>query len=182
MLYNKNKNIKEIIGTILKEKGFEFIRCEKKIIYDFKRQLDGVEQHVYIQQHTIVDPEYKIMLYTTAKGHGMKEIGTILPEYEAKEYWKAESDEEFISVMEFFAQFLEDYGLEELDKMLVEKPDSFETPERKECFKEHRQELYEKYDAIYHVMSEPTTYARLMKIDKILIDNNEETENFIYDK
>lgn len=56
MLYNKNKNIKEIIGTILKEKGFEYIRCEKKIIYDFKRLVDDVEQHVYIQQHTIVDP------------------------------------------------------------------------------------------------------------------------------
>ena len=80
MLYNKNKNIKEIIGTILKEKGFEYIRCEKKIIYDFKRLVDDVEQHVYIQQHTIVDPEYKIMLYTTAKGHVMKEIRTILPE------------------------------------------------------------------------------------------------------
>lgn len=76
MLYNKNKNIKEIIGTILKEKGFEFIRCEKKIIYDFKRQLDGVEQHVYVQQHNVVDPFYKIMLYTTAKDHGMKKIGS----------------------------------------------------------------------------------------------------------
>lgn len=77
---NKIKNIKEIIGTILKEKGFEYIRCEKKIIYDFKRLVDDVEQHVYIQQHNIVDSEYKIILYTIAKGHGMKEIGTILPE------------------------------------------------------------------------------------------------------
>ncbi len=174
---NKISIIKEIIGDAIKEKGFVYNRREQKIIYDFKRQIDDVEQHIYVQQHNIVDLEYKIMLYTTAKGHGMKEIGTILPEYEAKEYWKAESDEEFISVMEFFAQFLKDYGLEELDKMLVEKPDSFETPERKEWFKEHRQELYEKYDAIYHVMSEPTTYARLMKIDKILIDNKEAEED-----
>ncbi|SER20039.1 hypothetical protein SAMN04487884_1031 [Butyrivibrio fibrisolvens] len=174
---NKTRKIKEIIGKVIQENGFAYIRCEKRIIYDFKRQVDDVEQHVYVQQHNIVDQEYKIMLYTTAKGHGMKEIGTILPEYESKEYWKAESDEEFISVMEFFAQFLKDYGLEELDKMLVEKPDSFETPERKAWFKEHRKELFEKYEAIYHVMDEDRTYDRLMKIDKILYENREAEED-----
>ena len=174
---NKTRKIKEIIGTVLKEKGFEYIRCEKKIIYDFKRQVDGVEQHVYVQQHNIVDQEYKIMLYTTAKGHGMKEIGTILPEYKSKEYWKAETDEEFISLMNFFADFLKDYGLDELDKMLVEKPDSFETPERKEWFKEHRQELFEKYESKYHVMAEATTEERLKKIDQILYDNREAEED-----
>ncbi len=174
---NKTRKIKEIIGGAIKEKNFEYIRCEKKIIYDFKRQVDDVEQHVYIQQHTIVDPEYKIMLYSTAKGHGMKEIGTILPEYKSKEYWKADSDEEFISVMEFFAQFLKDYGLEELDKMLVEKPDSFETPERKAWFKNHRKELFEKYELKYHVMDETRTYDHLMKIDKILYENREADED-----
>lgn len=174
---NKISIIKEIIGDAIKEKGFVYNSREQKIIYDFKRQIDDVEQHIYVQQHNIVDLEYKIMLYTTAKGHGMKEIGTILPEYKSKEYWKADSDEEFISVMEFFAQFLKDYGLEELDKMLVEKPDSFETPERKAWFKEHREELFEKYEAKYHVMDETKTYDRLMKIDKILYENREADEN-----
>ena len=124
-----------------------------------------------------MDQEYKIMLYTSAKGHGMKEIGTILPEYKSKEYWKVETDEEFISLMNFFAGFLKDYGLDELDKMLVEKPDSFETPERKEWFKEHRLELFEKYDGIYHVMAEATTEERLKKIDQILYDNREAEED-----
>ncbi|WP_248404891.1 hypothetical protein [Butyrivibrio fibrisolvens] len=174
---NKTSKIKEIIGNVIKEKGFVYNCRDKKIIYDFKRRVDDVEQHVYVQQHNIVDQEYKIMLYTSAKGHGMKEIGTILPEYKSKEYWKADSDEEFISVMEFFAQFLKDYGLEELDKMLVEKPDSFETPERKAWFKEHREELFEKYEAKYHVMDEPRTYDRLMKIDKILYENREADED-----
>jgi hypothetical protein len=174
---NKTSKIKEIIGNVIKEKGFVYNRREQKIIYDFKRLVDDVEQHIYIQQHNIVDLEYKIMLYTTAKGHGMKEIGTILPEYKSKEYWKADSDEEFISVMEFFAQFLKDYGLEELDKMLVEKPDSFETPERKAWFKEHRKELFQKYESKYHVMDEAKTYDRLMKIDEILYENREADED-----
>lgn len=174
---NKTSKIKEIIGNVIKEKGFVYNCRDKKIIYDFKRRVDDVEQHVYVQQHNIVDQEYKIMLYTSAKGHGMKEIGTILPEYKSKEYWKVETDEEFISLMNFFAGFLKDYGLDELDKMLVEKPDSFETPERKEWFKEHRLELFEKYDGIYHVMSESTTYDQLMKIDEILIENREAEED-----
>jgi hypothetical protein len=174
---NKTRKIKEIIGSVIEEKGFVYNCRDKKIIYDFKRRVDDVEQHVYVQQHNIVDQEYKIMLYTTANGHGMKEIGTILPEYKSKEYWKAETDEEFISLMNFFAGFLKDYGLNELDKMLVEKPDSFETPERKEWFKEHRLELFEKYDGIYHVMAEATTEERLKKIDQILYDNREAEED-----
>ena len=174
---NKTRKIKEIIGGVIKEKGFEYIRCEKKILYDFKRQVDDVEQHVYVQQHNIVDQEYKIMLYTTAKGHGMKEIGTILPEYESKEYWKAETDEEFVSLMNYFSDFLKKYGLDELDKMLVEKPASFETPERKEWFEKHRQELFDKYDGIYHVMAEATVKERLKKIDQILYDNREAEED-----
>lgn len=174
---NKTSKIKEIIGNVIKEKGFVYNRREQKIIYDFKRLVDDVEQHIYIQQHNIIDLEYKIMLYTTAKGHRMKEIGTILPEYKSKEYWKADSDEEFISVMEFFAQFLKDYGLEELDKMLVEKPNSFETPERKAWFKNHRKELFEKYELKYHVMDEIRAYDRLMKIDKILYENREADED-----
>ncbi len=168
---NKTRKIKEIIGGVIEKKGFRYIRCEKKVVFDFKRQVHDVEQHVYVQQHNIVDQEYKIMLYTTAKGHGMKEIGNILPEYESKEYWKAETDEEFISLMYFFASFLQNYGLDELDKMLVEKPDSFETPERKEWFKEHWQELFEKYEGIYHVMEEDSTKERIKRIDQILYDN-----------
>lgn len=174
---NKISIIKEIIGDAIKEKGFVYNRREQKIIYDFKRQIDDVEQHIYVQQHNVIDSEYKVILYTTAKGHGMKEIGTILPEYEAKEYWRADSDEDFVSVMEFFAKFLKDYGLEELDKMLVEKPDSFETPERKAWFKEHRKELFQKYESKYHVMDEAKTYDRLMKIDEILYENREADED-----
>ncbi len=174
---NKQSKIKDIIGNAIKEKGFAYNRREQKIIYDFKRQINDVGQHIYVQQHNVIDSEYKIMLYTTAKGHGMKEIGTILPEYEAKEYWRAESDEEFVSLMEFFADFLQEHGLDELDKMLVEKPDSFETPERKAWFKEHREELFEKYESKYHVMDEAKTYDRLMKIDEILYENREANED-----
>lgn len=174
---NKTRKIKEIIGGVIEEKGFKYFRCENKIVYDFRRQVDCVEQHIYVQQHNIVDQEYKIMLYTTAKGHGMKEIGNILPEFESKEYWKVETDEEFVSLMNFFSDFLKKHGLDELDKMLIEKPDSFETPERKEWFKEHRQELFDKYDGIYHVMAEATVKDRLKKIDQILYDNREAEED-----
>lgn len=57
---NKISIIKEIIGDAIKEKGFVYNRREQKIIYDFKRQIDDVEQHIYVQQHNVIDSEYKV--------------------------------------------------------------------------------------------------------------------------
>ena len=48
---------------------------------------------------------------------------------------------------------------------------------RKAWFKNHRKELFEKYELKYHVMDEPRTYDRLMKIDKILYENREADED-----
>ena len=70
------------------------------------------------------------MFWTSAQGNGMKEIGDVLKEYEGKEYWPAETDEEFIEALNFFASFIKDYGFDLLEDMLTEKTDSFETPER----------------------------------------------------
>ena len=79
--------------------------------------------------------------------------------------------------MNWFASFIKDYGLDEFDKMLVEKPNSLETPERKKWFKEQRNDLFEKYDAEYHIMSELRVSDQLKKIDKILYDNREAEED-----
>ena len=174
---NKTRKIKEIIGTVLKDKGFQYIRCEKRILWIFGRKVGDVEQEVWIQQHSAVwDDEYKISFWTSAKGNGMKEIRNVLPEYEKKDYWKAKTDDEFVEVMEFFASFIREYGFDILEDMLTEKPDSFETPERKQYFKEHRKELTEKYDAIYHILGNGTPEEQLKHIDEVLWDNREAEE------
>ena len=168
---NKTRKIKEIIGTVLAEKGFKYIRCEQKIVWTFGRKVGEVEQEVYVQQHTLLDDEYKLMFWSSANGNGMKEIGSILSEYEHKEYWSAETDDEFIEAMEFFASFIKEYGFNLLEDMLTEKPDSFETPERKLYFKEHRKELVKKYDDIYHILGNGTPIEQLNHIDDVLYEN-----------
>ncbi|RKM56977.1 hypothetical protein D6853_02860 [Butyrivibrio sp. X503] len=173
---NRTKKIKEIIGKVLSEKGFEYIRCESGIVWTFGRKIGEVEQEVYIQQHTRFDKEYKLMFWTSAKGNGMKEIGNVLSEYEKKEYWEAESDEEFLQILEFFVSFIKEHGFDLLEDMLEEKPDSFETPERKQYFKEHRKELVEKYDGIYHILGQGTREEQLKHIDEVLWENREAEE------
>ncbi|RKM56976.1 hypothetical protein D6853_02855, partial [Butyrivibrio sp. X503] len=140
----------------------------------------------YIQQHTRFDKEYKLMMWSSAKGQGMCEIGDIIPDYKGKEYWKAETDKEFEDLMIFFSRIIKEKGFDVLDEMLAEQPDTFETPERKKYFKEHRKELVEKYDAIYHILSIDSKQDQLRKIDEVLWDNRQandipEEQEKIYD-
>lgn len=162
---NKTSVIKKIIGNAIKEYGFEYIRCDQKIVWIFGRIINDVEEHIIIKQHKRDVLEYKLMFSTTAKGNGRKEIGSILPEYKENEYWKAESDKEFEATMCFFAEFIKDKGISILDDMLEEKPDSFETPERKMWFKEHRSELISKYEERYHILAEGSSFEQVCKID-----------------
>ncbi len=170
---NKTSVIKKIIGKTLEQEGFKYIRRERGIVWTFRRELNGVKQEVYIQQHTAIDNEYKIMLWSSAKGHGIKEIGNVIPEYKDIEYWQAETDEEFNKVINFFDSFIQNYGFKLLDEMLTEKADSFETPERKQYFKEHHEELVEKYDAIYHILGNGNREDQLRRIDEVLWEHRE---------
>ncbi len=170
---DKTRKIKEIIGSVLEERGIKYLRKEHGIVWNFERKVGEVVQNVIIQQHNQFDKEYKISFWTSARGNGVKEIGNILEEYKDKEYWPAETDEEFIKVLNFFASFIKDYGFDLLEDMLTEKPDSFETPERKQYFKLHWRELAKKYDDIYHVLGNGTAEDQLRHIDDILFDNRE---------
>ena len=170
---NKTKIIKEIIGKTLEELNFKYIRKENGIVWTFGREIDDVKQRVYIQQHTLFDSEYKIILWTSARGNGTKEIGSVLPEYSAKEYWEADTEEEFREVIGFFNDFMKNYGRELLDDMLTEKPDPFETPERKKYFEDNLDELAQKYDEIYHILDGGTREDKLERIDEVLWENRE---------
>ncbi|SCY40242.1 hypothetical protein [Butyrivibrio sp. INlla14] len=173
---DKTRKIKEIIGSVLEEKGIKYLRKEHGIVWNFERKVGEVVQNVIIQQHNQYDKEYKISFWTSARGNGVKEIGSVLAEYKDKEYWLAETDEEFIEVLNFFASFIKNYGFDLLEDMLTEKPDSFETPERKQYFKQHWRELAKKYDDIYHVLGNGTAEDQLRHIDDILFENREAEE------
>ena len=109
---NKTRKIKELLGTVLSEKEFKYTRLENGIIWTFERTVESVKQKVYVQQHTRLDKEYKLMMWSSAKGQGMCEIGDILPEYEGKEYWQAQTDEEFEEILVFFSKFIKEKGFD----------------------------------------------------------------------
>ncbi len=75
IVINKTRKIKELIGTVLAEKGFKYIRCERRLIWTFGRKVGEVEQEVYIQQHDYLEDDYKLMFWSSADGNGMEEIG-----------------------------------------------------------------------------------------------------------
>ena len=172
-MLNKTKVIKSIVGPVLEELGFKYLRKEFGIVWIFGREVGDVKQEVSIQQHTQFDQEYKLMFWTSAEGNGARGIGDVLSKYENKEYWQAETEEQFREVIEFFASFIKEKGPEIVEDMLTEKPDPFETPERKQYFKEHRKELAEKYDAIYNIMSIESADDKLKRIDEVLWENRE---------
>lgn len=174
---NKTREIKKIIGNVIKDAGFKYLRLDSGIVWIFSRKINDVEEHVLIQQHTKYQKEYKLMFSTTARGNGRLEIGNILTEYADVKYWPAETDEEFIKLMEWFAEFIKEHGLAALDEMLKEKSDSFETPERKLWFKDHREELVQKYESKYPILTSGSSYEKLYKIDEILYENREADDN-----
>ncbi|SCY40220.1 hypothetical protein [Butyrivibrio sp. INlla14] len=172
-MLNRTKKIKEIMGNDIIDKGFCYLGKENGTAWVFERKVGDVIQNILIQQHTVFEKEYKIILWTSARGNGVKEIGSVLAEYKDKEYWLAETDEEFIEVLNFFASFIKNYGFDLLEDMKTEKPDSFETLERKAYFKLHWEELAEKYDKKYHILDTGTPEEKLVHIDDILFDNRE---------
>ena len=176
-MINRNKVIKDVIGQALKDMGFAYKGKEFGVIWTFSRTVGSVEQCISIQQESRVQKEYMLMIYTSARGHDIVEIGKVLPEYKNKRNWEAETDEEFVKVIEFFASFLKEKAPAILEEMLTDKgpawEDPFETPERKQYFKEHRKELVEKYDAIYHILSIESADDKLKRIDEVLWDKRE---------
>lgn len=174
---NRTKEIKRIIGNAVKEAGFKYLRLDNGIVWIFSREINDVEEHVLIQQHTKYQKEYKLLFSTTARGNGRLEIGDILTEYADTKYWPAETDEEFIKLMEWFTDFIKEHGLSVLNEMLIEKSDSFETPERKLWFKENREELIRKYESKYHILSNGSSYEKLHHIDDVLYENRKVDEN-----
>ncbi|MBE5836117.1 MAG: hypothetical protein E7309_16000 [Butyrivibrio sp.] len=177
---NKTKIIKDTIGKTLEKQGFGYIRKEQGVVWTFGRTVNSVEQNVYVQQHTIFSNEYKLIFWSSAKGNGVKEIGSVLAEYANREYWTADTDEDFFELMKFFSNFIEEYGFDLLKNMLEEKEDTFETLERKQYFKEHRKELVDKYDKTYHVLGNGSREEQLKHIDEILWENREADDS--YDK
>ena len=61
------------MGKTLEKKGFKYIGKEKGVIWTFVRNVNDVKEEVYIQQHSIFESEYKLIMWSSAKRNGEKE-------------------------------------------------------------------------------------------------------------
>ena len=52
---DKTRKIKEIIGSVLEEKGIKYLRKEHGIVWNFERKVGEVVQNVIVQQHKQYD-------------------------------------------------------------------------------------------------------------------------------
>ncbi|MGN0319853.1 MAG: hypothetical protein ACI4D1_02980 [Lachnospira sp.] len=137
---NKAKLIKIYFGDVIKEYGFEYAGAASGI-WSFVRIKDGVEQEVYLQQHRFFSNQVKMVFHTTAYGWRDQEPRHYLEEYKNKEFWKYNSEEEYIEVIQQFVDIIKNYGLEVLEHMLIPTENVFPTPEMEK-------KLYESYQSL----------------------------------
>lgn len=81
-----------------------------------------------------------MVFHTKAYGWRDQEPRHYLEEYKNKEFWKYNSEEEHIEVIQQFVDIIKNYGLEVLGHVLIPTENVFSTPETEK-------KLYESYQS-----------------------------------
>lgn len=89
----------------------------------------------------MVQSQVKLLINTDAPGWGDQEPRNFAEPYKYKEFWKFESREEYIAVLQEFVEIVRKYGLDMLEKMSSPKDPVYATPEMNRY-------LYESYDSL----------------------------------
>lgn len=136
----KTKLIKKYFGDVIKEDDFEYVGADS-VAWKFIRQKGKVSQEIYIVRERFCSNLITLFLFTGMPGWGTQEPQDFIEKYKNREYWRYETEEEFIEILQEFAQIIKEYGLDMLDKMSKPKDAIFVTPEM-------NQYLYESYETI----------------------------------
>lgn len=126
---NKAKLIKQYIGEVIKEYGFQYAGSQAGIIWLFERQKNGVKQEVYLQEIRFVHMvTMRFQSYTYGWGRPIQP-GDYVEKYRNQEFWEYHNEEEYVRILEEFANILKTHGLEMLEKMLVPADPIYPTEE-----------------------------------------------------
>lgn len=137
---NKAKRIKQYFGDIIKEYGFEYAGANAGI-WLFVRKKNKVMQEVFLQQHRFFPNQVKMVFHTYAFGWRDQEPRNYMEEYKDQEFWKYDTEEEYIEILKEFANILKSHGLEMLEKMLIPADPIYPTEEME-------RKLYESYSLL----------------------------------
>jgi len=136
----KTKLIKKYFGDVIREYGFEYI-CADSLAWKFTRQKEKISQEIYIVQDRFFPNKVGMFFFTGVYGWGTQQPCDFVEKYRHKEYWKYETEEEYIANLQEFAEIVKKYGLDMLEKMCTPKDSIYPTSEME-------QYLYESYELL----------------------------------
>ena len=123
----KKQIILEVIGKVVEKHGFAYGLCKANSgsgIWGFTRSVDGIEQMVFVQEHRFAKALF-LEFRTTAWGSKLSRAGKGLdiPNVYSNtiDQWNYENDDDFRGVLLEFADIIEKYGIDELNKMSLEE-------------------------------------------------------------
>lgn len=178
---NKAKLIKQYIGSVIKEYGFEYVGSQAGIVWLFERQKNGVKQEVYLQEIRFV---HMVTMRFHSYTHGWSrpiQPGDYMEKYKDREFWEYQTEEEYVKILEEFADILKSHGLEMLERMLLPADPVYPTEEMERKLSETYPALIEEARSRYPF--ERTGEEAVRKVSELIYRNKdkdyEEVKDFL---
>lgn len=141
---NISKNIENIMGTMLKEQGFEY---EKHVgVWAYSRHKGEIKQDIFFLRHRFFKGKIKAVFCTNAYGQGMYEFARFVPNIGTyQEFWEYKNEEELRQILEQFKEWIIKYGLSFLDEISEPTTEVRPKPETNLYLYQNHKEIYERY-------------------------------------
>lgn len=168
--FSKTKLIKKYFGDAIREYGFEYAGASAWT-WDFHRQKGTARQEIIIMRHRYFPDQVKLLFHANGYGWSDQEPRDFAEPYKYKEFWKFESEEEYIAILQEFAEIVKKYGLDMLERMSEPKDPIYPTPEMNRY-------LYDNYALLVEDMCEKYQFNRtgpegIEEIRKMLYQNKD---------
>lgn len=170
----KTQLVKEHIGKTLKQYGFKYIGCDLFTLWVFRKKVNNITQEICIQQKNLIEQEIKLCFYTGVYGWGNQEPRHFIEEYEGKEFWRYETQEEYIEVLKLFSEIIVNHGLEMLNKMMEPTTKICPSPELNRQLYDEYEELLRKYEGQYHILENGNPDNQVNAISQILKEHKDD--------
>jgi hypothetical protein len=172
---NKSKLIKRYVGDVIIKEDFSYDGFVAGT-WNFSRNKGNVKQEIIIMQHRFFSNQVKLIFNTGIYGWGDQELRHFIPQYKSIEFWKYESEEEYVEILKLFSTLILQYGLDILEKMSTPKDAIYPTPEMNEyLYQYYMTRQKNKYQEYCFRESK----VEIEEISKILSDNKNKDFNEI---
>ena len=200
----KEKWIKEIVGEVLMKHGFSYERdkYDKNSFWHFVRKVDGkvdpIEQRITIEEESLAryfrgGCALHLLFKTSAYGSSLPvNLTKFLPKECLPEpvltfllvdfrYWVYETEDEFKKILVDFIRFIEEYGLDKLAELSIEKEAAIPTNEMGEKLISSYESLNEIFIQKYNINADDGSRENVCKWFKLIEQKIMETKDEPYE-